>query len=86
MNTIEKDKGTFAFDKTNYLLMAIGFLVVILGFILMAGGKAENPAEFSDKIFSTRRIVIAPIVILIGFGIEVYAIMKKSKPEKTSQN
>lgn len=69
---------TFLFDKGNYMWMLIGVGVILLGFILMAGGKSTNPHDFKyDEIYSTRRITIAPLLILIGFGIEVYAIMKK---------
>jgi hypothetical protein len=69
---------TFLFDKSNYMWMLIGVGVLLLGFILMAGGKSENPHEFKyEEIYSARRITIAPILVLIGFAIEVYAIMKK---------
>lgn len=62
----------------------IGLVVVILGFILMSGGGSEDPNEFSDAIFSFRRITLAPIVVLSGYGLVMYAIMKKpnSKSEK----
>lgn len=90
MNKITKkqdeDKAVFAFDKENYILMAIGFAVIVLGYILMSGGKSEDPSVFSDAIFSKRRIVIAPIFIVIGFAIEVYAIFKKSKSTAVEQD
>jgi hypothetical protein len=73
-------KPGFAFGKDNYRLMIIGVVVLIIGFMLMAGGGSENPNEFNaEEIFSTRRITVAPIVLLIGFIIEVVAIMKKPK-------
>lgn len=68
----------YLFDKTNYMWMLGGLAVVLLGFILMAGGKSPDPHVFNAaEIYSTRRITIAPILILLGFAIEVYAIMKK---------
>jgi uncharacterized Tic20 family protein len=75
----QENRELFAFSKSNYLFMLIGFLLIILGFILMSGGKTDNPEVFSEAIFSFRRIVLAPIIILIGFVIEIYAILKKSK-------
>ncbi len=75
---------SFAFQRQNYLFLMIGLVVVILGFILMSGGGSEDPNEFSDAIFSFRRITLAPIVVLSGYGLVMYAIMKKpnSQSEK----
>lgn len=76
---------TFLFDKKNYLWMGIGVLLIIIGFALMSGGKSADPHQFDYKeIYSFRRITLAPIVILIGFGVEAYAIMMKRKPEAAS--
>lgn len=69
----------FALGKENYKLMAIGFVIIVIGFILMAGGGSDDPNVFSEDIFSFRRLTIAPIVLLIGFIFEIYAIMKKPK-------
>ncbi len=70
----------FLFSKENYMLMFTGLAVIILGFILMAGGKSADPNIFSEsEIYSTRRITIAPILVIIGLAIEGYAIMKKPK-------
>lgn len=69
----------FAFGKQNYFLLIIGFVIIILGFLLMIGGGSEDPTKFNPDIFSAQRIVIAPIVILAGFVFEIYAIMKKPK-------
>jgi hypothetical protein len=75
----QKDQH-FLFDKENYMWMIGGVALIFIGFLLMAGGKSPNPHEFLyDEIYSFRRITLAPIVILLGFGIEVYAIMKKPK-------
>jgi uncharacterized membrane protein len=69
----------FAFGKENYIIIAVGFLCIVLGFILMAGGGSEDPNVFSEEIFSTRRITVAPIVVLLGFAIEIFGIMYRSK-------
>ena len=74
-----KKKKTFLFDKSNYKYVIIGILFILLGFILMSGGGSDNPNVFSEEIYSFRRIRIAPALILIGFGIQVYAILKSPK-------
>lgn len=65
----------FIFERKNYLFMLIGLAVIALGFILMAGGGSDNPNVFNPEIYSWRRIRLAPALVLIGFGIEVYAIL-----------
>lgn len=70
---------TFAFTKQNYRLLIIGIIVMTLGFLLMIGGGSDDPAVFSDKIFSFRRLTLAPILIIAGYVIEIFAIMQKSK-------
>jgi len=72
-------KMQFAFGKENYKLLIIGFAIIILGFILMIGGKAESPDQFNPDVFSFRRITLAPLLVLGGFIFEIYAIMKKPK-------
>ncbi len=68
----------FLFDRSNYTFMIAGVVLIILGFMLMGGGKSPDPHKFNfDEIYSFRRITLAPIVALLGFGLEVYAIMKK---------
>ena len=69
----------FAFTKENYRLMLIGLALMALGFILMIGGGSKDPNVFSPDIFSFQRITLAPILILAGFVVEIFAIMKKSK-------
>ncbi|RYY47965.1 MAG: DUF3098 domain-containing protein [Chitinophagaceae bacterium] len=72
--------NTELFGKENYMWMLIGAAVLILGFFLMAGGKSEDPTKFNkEEIYSTTRITIAPILIIAGFVIEIFAIMKKPK-------
>ena len=66
------------FGKENYKWMVIGLVVMAIGFFLMAGGKSSNPNVFQDKdVYSTTRITIAPILIIAGLIIEIFAIMKK---------
>ncbi len=69
--------------KRNYVLMLIGLGIIIVGFVLMAGGGSGDPEVFSDKMFSFRRITLAPIVVIAGFVFEIYAIMWR--PKKTEQ-
>ena len=69
----------FAFTRENYRLMLIGLALMVLGFILMIGGGSKDPNVFSPDIFSFQRITLAPILILAGFVVEIFAIMKKSK-------
>ena len=69
----------FAFGKENYRLLLIGLGVLALGYILMIGGGSEDPKVFSEKIFDFQRLTLAPIVLIIGFIIEVFAIMVKPK-------
>ena len=73
------------FGKENYIWLLAGLLVVALGFFLMAGGKSADPTKFNDnEIYSTTRITIAPLLIIIGFIIEIFAIMKKSKKQEAA--
>ncbi len=69
----------FAFGKENYIICGVGFLCIVAGFILMAGGGSEDPNVFSEEIFSTQRITIAPLVVLLGFAVEIIGIMYRSK-------
>ncbi len=74
-----KNKPEFLFDKENYKLLLIGIAVITLGFILMSGGGSDDPNVFNEEIFNFRRIRLAPTTVLIGFGITIYAILKKNK-------
>jgi hypothetical protein len=76
----EKKPIPSIFNKENYTWMLIGLVVMAIGMFLMAGGKSDNPAVFDPHaVYSTTRITIAPILILAGLVIEIYAIFKKSK-------
>lgn len=74
------DKKNLAFDKVNFILLAVGMLIVVLGFILMSGAGSTEEA-FNPDIFSVRRIKVAPVVCFVGFVSIVYAIMCKPKDE-----
>jgi hypothetical protein len=74
-----KDNPGFALGLENYKLMAIGFGIIIFGFILMVGGKSNDPNVFNPGIFSFTRITLAPLVLLTGYILEIYAIMKKTR-------
>lgn len=67
------------FGKKNYQLMLLGLIFITLGFFLMSGGGSEDPNIFNDEIYNFRRIRVAPILVVFGFIIEVYAIMKNPK-------
>lgn len=76
------EKTSFILGKKNLVTIAIGFLVVVIGFIMMSGGESASPDEFVyEEIFSTRRITLAPITVLLGFTIVGFGIMLR--PEKT---
>ncbi len=75
---IEKKKETgFALGKENYKLLAIGLVIIVIGFLLMLGGKSDDPTVFNEEMFNFRRITLAPIIVLAGFVFEIWAIMKK---------
>ena len=63
--------------RRNYILLAIGFAVILLGFVLMSGGGSDSPDEFNSAMFSWRRITLAPILVVGGFVLEIYAILKR---------
>ncbi|MEJ2113644.1 MAG: DUF3098 domain-containing protein [Flavobacteriaceae bacterium] len=71
----EQAKSEFVFGKKNYKFMFIGLVFIALGFILMSGGGSDDPNVFNPEIFNFRRIRLAPTLILIGFGIQIYAIL-----------
>ncbi|MGB0788437.1 MAG: DUF3098 domain-containing protein [Marinirhabdus sp.] len=68
-------RGHFIFERKNYIFMLIGIAFIALGFILMVGGGSDDPTVFNPEIYSWRRIRLAPALILIGFGVQVYAIL-----------
>lgn len=72
------DKRNFAFDRINFILLAVGMAVVVIGFILMSGAGSTD-TNYDPDIFSARRIKVAPVVCLIGFVSMIYAVMRKPK-------
>jgi DUF3098 family protein len=79
MKKKQENKSDFLFGKKNYTIMLIGLAFIVLGFILMAGGGSDNPEIFNEEIYNFKRIRLAPTLVLIGLGFEIYAIMAKSK-------
>ena len=74
-----KNKFDFVFGKKNYILMITGIVIMAIGYLCLIGGGSEDPNVFNDAIFSTRRMVVAPILIIAGLVIEVFAIMIKGE-------
>jgi hypothetical protein len=74
-----ENKHEFLFEKINYKILLIGIAVIVIGFILMSGGGSDDPKVFNEAVFNFRRIRLAPTMVLIGFGITIYAILKNPK-------
>lgn len=84
MAEVIKGPGISLFHKENYIWFTIGIIIIALGMILMAGGKNNNPAVFDKNlVYSSTRITVAPILIVLGLLVEIYAIFKKPKPSST---
>ena len=77
----DNNKPDFIFKKANYKLMFIGLAVIAVGFILMSGGGSDDPNVFNPAIYNFQRIRLAPTLVLIGFGIQVYAILFNKKKD-----
>ncbi|MBX5437978.1 MAG: DUF3098 domain-containing protein [Thermoflavifilum sp.] len=76
----------FLFDKTNYIIMLAGLVIFIIGLLLMVGGRSDDPNQFHpEEIYSFRRITLAPIVVILGLVIEVFAIMKRPAHRQSGQ-
>ncbi len=73
----EKRDPRLPLARRNYLWLLAGFLIVLLGFVLMAGGGSDSPDEFNCAMFSWRRITLAPLLVICGFAVEIYAILKR---------
>ena len=73
----DKNDEAMPLTMRNYILLLVGVVLIVLGFVLMSGGTVATPEEFSDDIFSWRRITLAPILVILGFAFEIYAIMKR---------
>jgi hypothetical protein len=81
MKNNEQSKQEFLFEKINYKILLIGIGVIALGFLLMSGGGSDDPNVFKESVFDFRRIRLAPTVVLIGFGITIYSILKNPKKD-----
>ena len=69
----------FLFQRENYILFGIGLAFIILGFILMTGGGSDDPLVYNEELFNSRRIILSPLLIVVGFVIEVFAILRRPK-------
>tara|TARA_R110000868_G_scaffold43303_3_gene145876 strand:- start:678 stop:938 length:261 start_codon:yes stop_codon:yes gene_type:complete len=81
-NNTNSNSKEFLFQKKNYLFMFIGLAFIALGFILMSGGGSDDPNVFNEEIYNFRRIRLAPTLVLIGLGIEIYAILLNPNKKK----
>lgn len=82
-STAPRGNQVFLFDKSNYSMMIGGVILILIALFMMAGGKSEDPHKFNySEVYSFTRITLAPIIMMIGFGIEIYAIMKKPSENK----
>lgn len=70
---------SLSFGKENYLFIGVGFLLCVIGYILMVGGGSDDPTIYNPEIFSFRRITLSPVIIIAGFIVVIYGIMKKPK-------
>ena len=72
-----QEKNAFAFGRINFIYLLVGLGILVVGFLLMVGGGSEDPNIFNPEVFSFRRITLAPLVLLAGYGCVFYAILKK---------
>jgi len=78
----QKPRMQFAFERKNYMILLGGILLIIIGFITLAGGGSKDPNQFSYELFSTQRMVVAPIILLLGYITVAVSIMYKEKPQQ----
>ena len=78
------DRRNFAFDKVNFMLLAVGMVIVIIGFLLMSGGGSTE-TSYNPDIFSVRRVKVAPVVCFIGFVSMIYAIVRRPKDKHVKE-
>ncbi len=78
-------KKDFAFGRENFILIAAAVIIIAVGFLLMSGGGSKDPSGFNPEIFSTRRIVIAPVITLVGFVTMIFGILRNSKNKKVTE-
>ncbi len=75
------NKENYAISKDNFILLAIGFVIILIGFICMIGGGSTDGVSYNPEIFSPMRITVAPIIVVIGFFFEIFAILWIRKPQ-----
>jgi len=81
----QKPHMSFAFERKNYMILLFGIFLIILGYILLAGGGTKDPNQFSYELFSTQRMVTAPIILMLGYITIAVSIMYKEKPKQQEQ-
>ena len=74
-------RDAFPFERRNYLFFLIGIALLVVGYMLMSGGGVDDPNEFSEAIFSPRRITVAPLTVMVGYGVIFYSILKRFPAE-----
>jgi len=79
MKAKKETKQVFLFGKRNYIIMLVGLFLIALGFVFVAGGGSDDPTVFNEEIYNWQRIRLAPTLIIIGLGIEIYAILANPK-------
>lgn len=79
MSEENKINNDFAFGKKNYIIIGAGALITIIGYFLVSGGGSDDPTVFSEELFNTQRMYVAPIMILLGLGVVGWGILKKSE-------
>jgi len=79
MKAKKETKQVFLFGKRNYIIILVGLFLIALGFVFMAGGGSDDPTVFNEEIYNWQRIRLAPTLIIIGLGIEIYAILANPK-------
>ena len=79
MKAKKEKKQAFLFGKRNYIIMLVGLFVIALGYVFMAGGGSDDPTVFNEEIYNWQRIRLAPTLVIIGLGIEIYAILANPK-------
>jgi Protein of unknown function (DUF3098). len=79
------NRKDFAFGKSNFILIGVSVAIITIGFVLMAGGASEDGVSFNPEIFSKMRIVIAPIITMVGFLMMIYAILKDDKDKSIKE-
>ena len=83
-SNVNEGRNAFPFERRNYLFFLIGIGLLVLGYLLMSGGGVEDPNEFSEAIFSFRRITLAPLMFMLGYGVIFYSILKRFPADSAS--